>query len=408
MGKAVKKLSARHVATIAQPGRHSDGDGLYLNVTRSGARSWLFMWKKGGKRREMGLGSAGSVSLARARELASECRAQVAAELDPIEARDAAAEIKPEKPTFGAIADAFIAAKESEWRNEKHRAQWRASLMEFAAPLRSRPIDEIDTAAVLAVLTPLWQTRPETASRLRGRIEAVLDAAKAQGHRSGDNPAAWRGHLSHLLPRRGKLTRGHHAAMAYRDVPAFIAQLRECNVIAAMALEFCVLTATRSGEIYGARWSEIDVEAKVWTLPAARMKAAREHRVPLSARALAILEKLGDVKTSDYVFPSPRGRKPLSHVSMAKVMHRLQIDGATVHGFRSAFRDWCGEATSFPREIAEAALAHVAGNATERAYRRGDALEKRRALMEAWAGFCEPKAGSNVVPMARRADAVPG
>jgi integrase len=274
--------------------------------------------------------------------------------------------------------------------------------MEFAAPLRSRPIDEIDTAEVLAVLTPLWQTRPETASRLRGRIEAVLDAAKAQGHRSGDNPAAWRGHLSHLLPKRGKLTRGHHAAMAYRDVPAFIAQLRECNVIAAMALEFCILTATRSGEIYGARWSEIDVEAKVWTLPAARMKAAREHRVPLSARALAILEKLGDAKTSDYVFPSPHGRKPLSHVSMAKVMHRLQIDGVTVHGFRSAFRDWCGETTSFPREVAEAALAHVAGDATERAYRRGDALEKRRKLMDAWAQFCEPKAGSNVLSMARR------
>ena len=176
--------------------------------------------------------------------------------------------------------------------------------------------------------------------------------------------------------------------MAYREVPAFIAQLRECNVIAAMELEFCILTATRSGEVYGARWSEIDVEAKVWTLPAARMKAAREHRVPLSARALAILEKLGDAKTCDYVFPSPRGRKPLSHVSMAKVMHRLQIDGTTVHGFRSAFRDWCGESTSFPRELAEAAFAHVAGDATERAYRRGDALEKRRTLMEAWAGVC--------------------
>jgi integrase len=273
------------VATIAQPGRHSDGDGLYLNVTRSGARSWLFMWKKDGKRREMGLGSAGSVSLARARELASECRAQVAAVLDPIEARDAAAEIKPEKPTFGAIADALIAAKESEWRNEKHRAQWRASLTEFAAPLRARPIDEIDTAAVLAVLTPLWQTRPETASRLRGRMEAG-GSGRGQGARPsiGRKPGGtWRGHLSHLLPKRGKLTRGHHTAMAYRNVPAFIAQLRECNAIAAMALEFCILTATRSGEVYGARWPEIDVEAKVWILPAARMKAAREHRVPLSS-----------------------------------------------------------------------------------------------------------------------------
>jgi integrase len=190
--------------------------------------------------------------------------------------------------------------------------------------------------------------------------------------------------------------------MAYRDVPAFIAQLRECNVIAAMALEFCILTATRSGEVYGARWSEIDVEAKVWTLPAARMKAAREHRVPLSARALAILEKLGDAKTSDYVFPSPHGRKPLSHVSMAKVMHRLQIDRVTVHGFRSAFRDWAGNETQFARELAEAALAHVIGDKAEQAYRRGDALDKRRALMEAWAGYCEPKQGGNIVPIKKR------
>jgi integrase len=402
MGKAVKKLSARSAATIVEPGRHSDGDGLYLNVTPSGARSWLFMWKWDGKRREMGLGSAAGVSLARARELASECRAQVAAGVDPIEARDAAAGIKREKPTFGAVADALIAAKESEWRNEKHRAQWRTSLTEFAMPLRSRPVDEIDTAAVLAVLTPLWQAKPETASRVRGRIEAVLDAAKAQGHRSGENPAAWRGHLAHLLPKRGKLTRGHHAAMDYRDVPPFLAKLRECDVIAAMALEFCILTATRSGEVYGARWSEIDMAAKVWTVPAPRMKAAREHRVPLSDRALAIVEKLSETRTGDFVFPSPRGQRPLSHVAMAKVMRRLEVERATVHGFRSAFRDWAGNETHFPREIAEAALAHVVGDKAEQAYRRGDALEKRRALMDAWAVYCEPKSESNVVPMVKR------
>jgi integrase len=403
MAQAVKRLSARAVATIAAPGRHSDGEGLYLNVTPAGARSWLFMWKKDGKRREMGLGSAGSVSLARARELASECRAQVAAGLDPIDARDAAAETKREKPTFGAIADALIAAKEIEWRNEKHRAQWRASLTEFAAPLRSRPVDEIDTAAVLAVLTPLWQTKPETASRVRGRIEAVLDAAKAQGHRSGENPAAWRGHLAHLLPKRGKLTRGHHAAMDYRDVPAFVVKLRECDVIAAMALEYCILTATRSGEVYGARWSEIDMAAKVWIVPAERMKAAREHRVPLCDRALAIIERLFEARTGEFVFPSPRGQRPLSHVAMAKVMRRLEIEQATVHGFRSAFRDWAGNETHFPREVAEAALAHVVGDKAEQAYRRGDALEKRRALMSAWATHCgEPGAGSNVVPLARK------
>ncbi|MGC1861565.1 MAG: integrase arm-type DNA-binding domain-containing protein [Methylocystis sp.] len=402
MAQAVKKLSARAVATIAAPGRHSDGEGLYLNVTPAGARSWLFMWKKDGKRREMGLGSTGSVSLARARELASECRAQVAMGLDPIEARDAAAETKREKPTFGAIADALIAAKESEWRNEKHRAQWRTSLTEFAAPLRSRPVDEIDTAAVLAVLAPLWQTKPETASRVRGRIEAVLDAAKAQGHRSGENPAAWRGHLAHLLPKRGKLTRGHHAAMDYRDVPAFVAKLRECDVIAAMALEFCILTATRSGEVYGARWSEIDMAAKVWTVPAERMKAAREHRVPLCDRALAIIERLFEARTGEFVFPSPRGQRPLSHVAMAKVMRRLEIEQATVHGFRSAFRDWAGNETHFPREVAEAALAHVVGDKAEQAYRRSDALEKRRDLMQAWANHCAPASG-NVVHLRQSA-----
>lgn len=399
MGKAVKKLSARTVATIAKAGRHSDGDGLYLNVTPSGARSWLFIWKRDGKRREMGLGPAGSVPLARARELATECRAQVAAGLDPIEARNAAEKSKSGIPTFGTVADALIAAKENEWRNAKHREQWRASLTEFAAPLRSKPVDEIDTATVLAVLTPLWQAKLETASRLRGRIEAVLDAAKAQGHRSGENPAAWRGHLCHLLPKRSKLTRGHHAAMNYQDVPAFLAKLRGCDAIAAMALEFCILTAARSGEVYGARWAEIDLSAKVWIVPASRMKAAREHRVPLADRALDIIKKLSEARTGDFVFPSPRGQRPLSHVAMAKVMRRLEVEEATVHGFRSAFRDWAGNETHFPREVAETALAHVVGDKAEQAYRRGDALEKRRELMEAWAGFCEPRAGPNVVPM---------
>jgi integrase len=395
-----QKLTARAAATT-KPGRYGDGAGLYLVVSPSGARKWVYRFTFGGKVTETGLGSADRVSLAEVRDKARDARKMVEAGENPIDARRRAASAKAGIPTFGAVADALIAAKESEWRNEKHRSQWRTSLTEFAAPLRCSPVDEIDTAAVLAVLTPLWQVKPETASRVRGRIEAVLDAAKAQGHRSGENPAAWRGHLAHLLPKRGKLTRGHHAAMAYRDVPAFIAQLRECDAIAAMALEFCILTATRSGEVYGARWSEIDMATKVWTVPALRMKAAREHRVPLSERALEILEKLGDAMTGDYVFPSPRGRKPLSHVSMAKVMHRLQIDGATVHGFRSAFRDWAGNETHFPREVAEAALAHVIGDKAEQAYRRGDALEKRRALMAAWANHCESKPCSNVVPLSK-------
>ena len=404
MAQAVKKLSARAVATVTEPGRHSDGEGLYLNVTPAGARSWLFMWKKAGKRREMGIGSAGSVSLARAREIASECRAQVAAGIDPIEARDAAAEIKPRKPTFGEIADKFLATKESEWRNPKHRAQWRMTLETYAAPLWSRPVDEIDTEAVLSVLTPLWQTKAETASRLRGRIENVLDAARAKGHIPSNeaNPARLRGHLAHLLPKRAKLTRGHHAAMAYDDVPAFIARLREREALAAMALEFCILTAARSGEVYGARWSEIDMAAKVWTVPAERMKAAREHRIPLSDRALAILEKLSQARTSELVFPGQRVGKSLSATAMEMLLRRMDQDAVTVHGFRSAFRDWAGNETHFPREVAEAALAHVVGDKAEQAYRRGDALEKRRDIMQAWANHCAPAPG-NVVNLRQSA-----
>jgi integrase len=402
MGKAVKKLSARAVATVAEPGRHSDGEGLYLNVTPSGARSWLFMWKKDGRRREMGLGSAGSVSLARARELASECRAQVAAGLDPIQVRDAASKTKSGTPTFGAIANALIASKEVEWRNPKHRAQWRMTLEKYAVPLRSRPVDDIDTAAVLAVLTPLWREKPETASRLRGRIEAVLDAAKAQGLRSGENPAAWRGHLSHLLPKRGKLTRGHHAAMPYVDIPAFIERLSAREATSAMALEFCILTAARSGEVLGARWLEINFGTKVWTVPAERMKAAREHRIPLSDRALGILEKLSEARVGDLIFPGQRAGRPLSVTAMEMLLRRMDQDDVTVHGFRSAFRDWAGNETDFPREVAEAALAHVIGDKAEQAYRRGDALEKRRELMSAWAIYCEPKKENDVVTMVRK------
>jgi len=303
------------------------------------------------------------------------------------------------KPAFGAIAEALMAAKESAWPNEKHRAQWRVTLSTYAKPLYPRPVDEIDTQAVLAVLTPLWQRAPETASRLRGRIEAVLDAAKAQGHRSGENPAAWRGHLAHLLPKRGKLDRGHHAALAYTDIAALVAKLRQQDTIPALALEFIILTAARSGEVLGARWSEIDFEARVWTVPAQRMKAAREHRVPISQRALEILEKLSKARTCELVFEGQRAWRPLGPNALGGVLRRMNRSDVTVHGFRSAFRDWCGEETHFPREVAEAALAHAVGNEVERAYRRGDSLEKRRALMTAWANYlAEPTAAaSNVV-----------
>jgi integrase len=261
--------------------------------------------------------------------------------------------------------------------------------------IAGQPVDTIDTAAVLSVLQPLWGRIPETASRLRGRIEAVLDYGKANGLRSGENPAVWRGHLALILPKRQKLSRGHHAAMPYPDIPGFLGKLREVESIHALALEFLILTAARSGEVLGATWDEIDIDAQVWVIPASRMKAGREHRVPLSARATVILEQMASIRTGDLVFAGQRRRRPLSKTALAA----LVPDSGTVHGFRSSFRDWCGNETSFPREIAEQALAHASGDTTEQAYRRGDALEKRRGLMDAWASFCEPAGAGNVVPM---------
>lgn len=407
MAKEIRKLSARGAATVTTPGRHSDGGGLYLNVTETGARSWLFMWKVAGRRREMGLGSARDVPLARARELAAECRLTVASGRDPLQARAEARVFERVTPTFGECADEFVAAKQSEWRNEKHRAQWTMTLTTYAAPLRKLRVDAIDTEAVLSVLTPIWNAKPETASRFRGRIEQVLDAAKAKGFRTGENPARWRGHLDKLLAKRQRLTRGHHAALPYADLPAFLGRLRErqAGSVSALALEFLILTAARSGEVLGMRWDEIDTAAKVWTVPAARMKAAREHRVPLSARALAVLTEAEKTRTGEFVFPGSGAGRPLSNMAMEMVLRRMGLDNVTVHGFRSAFRDWAGNETHFAREIAEAALAHVIGDAAERAYRRGDALEKRRALMDAWTNYCGHEEVTSVVPLRRRSSA---
>jgi integrase len=260
------------------------------------------------------------------------------------------------------------------------------TLTVYCEHLRGKPVSEVSTDDVLKVLKPLWATKAETASRLRGRIERVLDFARARGQRSGENPARWRGHLDAILPRRAKLTRGHHKALPFQAVPKFMAQLRERKGTAPRALEFAVLTAGRSGEVLGARWDEMDLEAKVWTVPARRMKAGREHRVPLSSRTVEILHAMQEMRTSEYVFPGSKQGRPLSVMALEMVLRRMKVD-ATVHGFRSAFRDWVGERASFPRELAEAALAHLVGDAVERAYRRGDALEKRRELMETWARF---------------------
>ena len=391
MARKVRRLNARLVSALGKPGRYADGAGLYLVVNKGGSKQWVFLFRFGGRPREMGLGGTSAVSLAEARQLADICRAKVAKGVNPIEARQSELFV----PTFGECADEFLAGMSSQWRSQKHRTQWKMTITAYTGAIRSMPVNTIETADVLGVLRPIWRRIPETASRLRGRIERVLDAARAKGLRP-ERPARWRGHLDSLLPARQKLTRRHFTAMPYKEVPAFMARLRESDGIAALALEFAILTAARSGEVLGAKWSEIDIAARIWTIPAIRMKAGREHRVPLSARAMVIVEQMKKVCTSDYVFPGHREGRPLSGPAMGRVLRRMQVP-VTAHGFRSAFRDWCGEATNFPREIAEAALAHVVGDATERAYRRGDALDKRRKLMEAWAAFCEPKAANVIV-----------
>jgi len=346
----------------------------------------------------MGLGSGASVPLADAREKAACARRKIAQGLNPIDERKRDGGI----PTFGEMADDVRETLSAGFRNQKHKAQWKSTLETYAAPLRPKPVDTIATDDVLAVLKPIWTAKAETASRVRGRIEKVLDAAKAKGFRDGENPARWRGHLDHLLPRPSKLSRGHHAAMPYDEVAGFVAQLRTREAAAAMALELCILTAARSGEILGMRWSEIDVDKKIWTVPANRMKAGREHRVPLSPRAMAILGNLTKVKTGELVFPGQSRNKPLSNMAMEMVLRRMKVENATVHGFRSSFRDWAGNVSNFPREVTETALAHVIGDKAEQAYRRSDALDKRRKLMDAWAAYCEPRSSGNVVHLSRK------
>lgn len=420
MARTLNMLTAKAVAALNTPGRHADGGGLYLDVSAAGTRTWVLLYrspvhrterggKQVGRQREMGLGpfsddpKKAGITLAAARALATEARRLILAGLDPLDERHKPAPAEVRVPTFGAVADELIASMAASWRNDKHRAQWAMTLREYAKPLREMPVNTIETADVLSVLKPHWSERPETASRLRQRIERVLNAAKAAGHRSGENPAAWRGHLENLLPARQKLSRGHHAAMAIDDVPGFVGRLRAREGVACRCLEFAILTAARSGEALGARWSEIDTVARVWVIPAARMKAQREHRVPLTARALAILDEMRALRVTEgaeFVFSGQRPSRPLSSMALEMVLRRMKVaDDATAHGFRSSFRDWAGNRTSFPRELAEHSLAHVIGDKAEQAYRRDDALERRRPMMEAWATFCDGVAGVNVVPL---------
>ena len=386
-GRTLNKLNTRQIGSLRDPGRYSDGGGLYLVIGKGGARSWVFMWVTNGKRREMGIGSARDIMLIQARERAREARQLIVAGKDPIAERHNRVHVGSSN-TFGQVAEELITSLERGFKNKKHRQQWRMTLKVYAASLSSKPVDQIYTEDVLKLLNPIWHEKPETARRVRGRIESVLDAATARGLRSGENPARWRGNLQAVLGRAKKLTRGHHAAMPYDHVPSFLARLQDAGGVAGLALEFLILTAARTGEVIGAQWSEIDLNKAVWTIPASRMKSDRGHRVPLSDRALTILKEMGTIKQSEFVFPGRKRGTGLSNMSMAAVLKRLQLKLVTVHGFRSSFRDWCGEETSYPRDVAEAALAHAIDNETERAYRRGDAFAKRRELMDVWEQYC--------------------
>jgi integrase len=399
-GSAGGKLTALQVTRAArarEAGFKNDGGGLYL---KDGS-SWVFRYARGGRRHDLGLGPALDVTLAEAREKAREARRLLLEGKDPLAEKRASRAAVARAMTFREAAEAHIAAHAPGWRSDKHLRQWEQSLSNYAYPvIGDMSVDAIGVVDVLRVLTPLWTEKPETANRVRNRIELILDAAKARGLRSGENPAAWRGHLDKLLPPRSKVRKVEHfAALPYPEVAAFMTELRKQDGVSAKALAFAILTATRSAETLGAMWDEIDLDKKLWTVPAERTKALKEHRVPLSDPALAIIEEMAEIRSTDFVFPGRRG--PLSAVMLQLALKRMGSD-VTPHGFRSCFRDWAGNETHFPREVCEQALGHVTGDATEQAYRRSDALEKRRALMDAWAAFVETSARGQVIPFVAR------
>jgi integrase len=393
---------------VKDKGLYPDGDGLYLRVTSSGTKSWIYRYAQDGTTRDMGLGPLASVSLAKARRLAADARGQRQEGGDPIAARNSqrtAAKLAaaPGIP-FKEAAEQLIASHEPGWRNAKHRQQWCNTLKTYVFPVFGHlPVAAIDTDLVLKVLQPIWIKRPETAGRVRGRIEAVLNRTKALGLREGQNPAQWRGHLDQLLPARSKVRRiRHHPALPYAEVPELTAELRSQTSISARALEFAILTAARSGEVLGARWDEIDLKRRIWVVPGERMKGGKEHRVPLAPRAVEILNEMAQIQLNEFVFFGAKQGRSLSNMALLMLLRDLR-PGVTVHGFRSAFKDWASEATSFPDYLSEAALAHASADKVRAAYARSDLFEKRRELMEAWARHCQRKpALAEVAPLQRR------
>jgi len=397
MPKKAKELSALEVSRLKKPGNHAVGGvtGLYLYVNEAEGRSWVLRILVGDKRRHIGLGGYPTVTLAQARDRAREMRELVLKGVDPVEKRrEAARDLKirqASRKTFEEVAQAFIAYQEHSWKNTKHRKQWSSTLEAYAYPILGQmPVDAITEQSVIAVLEPIWTLKTETASRLRGRIESILDWARVRGHRDGDNPARWKGHLDKVFPAQSLVKKVEHfPAVPVNTVPTFYRRLEGISGVSAIALRFLILTAARSGEVRGAEWVEIDMEQAIWTIPASRMKSKRQHRVPLSAAALAVLRATREHKLatgSGLVFCNSKGGQ-LSDMSLTSVMRRMKVE-AVPHGFRSSFRDWVGEHTQYPSDVAEMALAHVLPNKTEAAYRRGDALEKRRGMMDAWASHC--------------------
>jgi integrase len=412
VARTIGKLTALAITQAKRRGYYGDGGGLFLQVSASATKSWVFRFKEGGRLREMGLGPTHTVSLAEARQKALECRKARLEGLDPIQARRGKriqAKLDVAKAmTFAACAERYIASHKAGWRNPKHAAQWPATLGTYVYPVfGSLPVQAVDVGLVMKAIEPIWTAKPETASRVRGRIESVLDWATARGYRQGENPARWRGHLENLLPKKSKVRRvEHHSALPYAEIAAFTAELRQQEGVAARALEFAILTAARTGEVIGAKWDEIDLGEPLWAVPAERMKAGKEHRVPLSDAAIAILEGMRKIRQGDHIFPGGKAGRPISNMAMLMLLRRMGRGDLTAHGFRSSFRDWAAERTTFPAEVAEMALAHAVSDKVEAAYRRGDLFQKRRQLSDAWAKFCAaaPAAGQ-VVPIRKQAAA---
>ena len=398
------------IKSFSKPGKYADGGGLFLSVKPDGSRSWLFAWTLSGKRKFMGLGRLkahrrdAGLSLAEARDIAETHRNAVKDGLDPKEERNRKKLEQRGKPTFQDIATRYIRIHEPTWSNEKHRQQWRNTILgsdsiNYCKAILPLPVDGVTRSHILEILQPIWLAKPETATRIRGRLENIFDYAEEEGHIER-NPAVLRGNLKNSLPKYKKADLvKHHPAMPYQEVPGFVERLHQSKAMAAIAMEFIILNASRPGEAINALWSEIDFDNALWTVPAQRMKPRREHQVPLSERSMEILCRLQEIQMNDFVFFGQRPQRPISLGSLDRLKERMKIEGATNHGFRSAFRDWCGNETNFDRELAELALSHAAGNATERAYRRDTALMKRRQLMQAWSDYCQGIETGNVVAL---------